>query len=83
MQTQAFKKSYRYIRFIELAKANQDAQTTLYFFSSKDVNLDKQKIQGTYYNEKKVYWEKKEYPLPDVLYDRGGGGGSEGEYIRQ
>lgn len=56
----------------EYAKANQVAQCILYFFCIDDVDLIKQKISGTIYNPVESSWEKRDFPLPDVLYDRGG-----------
>ncbi|MDG5788820.1 YheC/YheD family protein [Evansella sp. AB-P1] len=60
-------------RQIEFMKANKDSNTILYFFSIKDVNFIHRKIYGMYYSEKDKRWQRLSYPLPDVLYDRGGG----------
>lgn len=68
-----FMSSHRYIRFIELAKANQDVNVTLYFFANDDVSFENKFVIGTYYNHQKNIWEQKKFPLPHVLYDRGGG----------
>jgi hypothetical protein len=40
------------------------------FFSIKNVDLKKQTISGTYYNETTGQWEVKEFPFPDVIYNR-------------
>lgn len=77
-----FKTSGRYIRYIELVKANQEMKTTLYFFSNKNVDFVKNEIIGTYFDTKKEQWKKKNFPIPDVLYDKGGGGGKIAEKIR-
>jgi hypothetical protein len=53
-----------------LETANNQVQTTLYFFSVKDVDLNKKKINGTYLNKTNGLWEKKEFPYPDVLYKK-------------
>lgn len=78
-----FKSSSRYIRYIELAKANNEAKTTLYFFSSNDVDFRKNIVRGTYYVDKKGIWRKKNFSFPDVLYDRGGGGDKNSIIIRK
>lgn len=57
----------------ELMNANEYANSILYFFSIKDVNFLDSKINGTFFNNDTKIWEKKNFPLPDVLYDRGGG----------
>lgn len=77
------KTSIHLAKFIESAKANQEAKTTLYFFSDKDVDFERGTINGTYFNEKKTLWEEKEFPFPDVLYDKGGGGTKKSQYIRE
>lgn len=68
-----FEKSFRYIRFIGLVKANQEAKTTLYFFSTRNIDMNTLQIHGTYFNENTGYWERKFFPLPDVLFVRIGG----------
>lgn len=56
-----------------LRLANMDARTILYFFSVDDFFVESDKIYGTYYNNTTKCWEKRLFPIPDVLYDRGGG----------
>jgi hypothetical protein len=68
-----FINSYRYIRYIELAKANQDLDVTLYLFTTDDVSFEKKYVMGIYYNHQEEIWQQKTFPLPDLLYDRGGG----------
>ncbi|WP_170031912.1 YheC/YheD family endospore coat-associated protein [Alteribacillus bidgolensis] len=60
-------------RQLKLIEANKKAGTVLYFFSLHDVDFIRHKILGTYFNTEKRYWETSQFPLPDVLYDRGGG----------
>ena len=60
-------------RTAELMKANREGKSILYFFSIKDIDFINHNINGTYFNESKLKWEKKLFPFPDVLYDRGGG----------
>ena len=68
-----FVNSHRYIRYIELAKANQDLDVTLYFFTTDHVNFEKKYVMGIYYNHQESIWQQKKFPLPHLLYDRGGG----------
>lgn len=68
-----FVNSHRYIRYIELAKANQDIGVILYFFTNKGVSFEKKCVKGIYYNNQENIWQEKKFPLPDLLYDRGGG----------
>ncbi len=56
----------------EYLKANETAQCILYFFCIDDVDFIKLKINGMIYNHIKALWEKRSFPIPDVLYDRGG-----------
>lgn len=56
-----------------LAKANNIAKTELYFFSIKDINVNSETINGTYYNEESKIWERKVFQYPNVIYKRGGG----------
>ena len=65
--------SYRYIRYIELAKANEDLDVTLYFFTTDYVSFEKKYVMGIYYNRQEGIWQQKKFPLPHLLYDRGGG----------
>lgn len=60
-------------RFTELWKANKDSNLIPYYFSINDVDFINQRINGTYYNKEKQIWCQKEFPLPEILYDRGGG----------
>lgn len=60
-------------RLKETMKANKIANTIYYYFSIKDVNFINKKINGTYFNSNTDKWEQKLFPMPDVLYDRGGG----------
>lgn len=70
-----------------LSLANKDAGTIIYFFSVDDYNNEDEKILGTFYNYISQRFEKRLFPLPDILYDRGGGilksQKAASEYIRQ
>lgn len=68
-----FLSSHRYIRFIELARASQDVDFALYFFTSNRVNFARGCVMGIYYDQQKDSWGEKIFPLPHLLYDRGGG----------
>jgi len=59
-----------YFRFYELARASEMTGVPLYFFSPRDVHLRKRQVLGTYYNHARMRWERKRFPLPDILYDR-------------
>lgn len=60
-------------RLIETMNCNKISNSIVYYFSVKDVDFEKEMIRGTYLNELTGRWEKKEFPYPDVFYDRGGG----------
>lgn len=70
-----------------LSIANRDAGTILYFFSVDDFQNEEDGINGTYYNYETERWEQGTFPIPDVLYDRGGGilkrQETASEYVRQ
>lgn len=63
-----------YFRFYEIAKASRDTNIPVYFFSVANVDTEREVIQGTYYDWSKEIWRQKEFPYPNVLYDRRGGG---------
>ncbi|MBS4023645.1 MAG: YheC/YheD family protein [Dethiobacter sp.] len=54
----------------QLVAANRLADITLYFFSVDSVNFRQSKIRGVYFDERKKIWVEKDFPLPDVFYDR-------------
>lgn len=60
-------------RLVELAKANRKAGCILYFFSSADLAWSPPRVNGAYYDQRRNEWRQRSFPLPDVLYDRGGG----------
>jgi hypothetical protein len=64
-----------YPRILELVKSSIEANKTLYFFSIRTFYFIKKQVLGTFYNSNTKRWEQKEFPLPDVLYNRRGGGG--------
>ena len=77
----AFITSHRYIRYIELAKAGQEVGVTLYFFTNDHVNFEKKYVMGIYYNYQENIWQRKIFPLPHLLYDRGGGIGQKSMFV--
>lgn len=60
-------------RTLELVKANQYAQTILYFFCMEGVDFTSKKVEGYYFDKKDTIWKTHYFPFPDVLYDRGSG----------
>ena len=63
-------KCNRYFRIKKLVDVNVIAQTTLYFFTYQDVDFEHLRIKGIYYDYDKNIWAEKDFPFPDVLYDR-------------
>ncbi|MFZ7101786.1 MAG: YheC/YheD family protein [Peptococcaceae bacterium] len=57
-------------KIMELLKANEQAKTTLYYFSIADVNMKNKMINGTFFNKQKNRWEIQEFPYPDIIYKR-------------
>lgn len=64
-------------RIRKLVEANKEAGTTLFFFTTKDVDFSKKQFTGAYFDDKEKRWLKRSFPLPDVVYIRGGGGHGE------
>lgn len=60
-------------KLLNLSLANKEAAAIIYFFSVDDYNNEDENILGTFYNYTSRRWEKRLFPLPDILYDRGGG----------
>lgn len=63
-----------YARLLELSKSSAEAGVTVYYFSVHNYDLKRGRMLGTYYDDKKEKWLQKEFPLPDVLYNRRAGG---------
>ncbi|AST05589.1 hypothetical protein AF2641_00925 [Anoxybacillus flavithermus] len=72
-QIRKLKRQQPKFRQVEYAHANKKARTILYFFSVHDVNFIHKKIYGTFFHEQEKTWKQRAFPLPNVLYDRGGG----------
>lgn len=68
-----FFNSHRYIRYIELAKASEGLDVTLYFFAADHVSFENKHVMGIYYNHQRNIWQQKKFLFPHLLYDRGGG----------
>lgn len=60
-------------RTTELMKGNLRAHCLLYFFSIADVRWLSRQINGFYYDNDQNRWSQRSFPLPDIIYDRGGG----------
>ncbi len=68
-----------HFRLIGLVEGNKRAHTLLYLFSLRDINWQRGRINGTYYNYEENRWVQHPFPFPDVLYDRAGGFSGEAE----
>lgn len=68
------RKQIAHPRIRMLVEANIQVENILYFFSIKQVKLEKQRITGFYWDEQLNIWLLREYPFPDILYIRGGFG---------
>lgn len=66
----------QHFRLRKLVEANKAAGTTLTFFTGADVNFKTREFSGAYYDYKEKKWKKQMFPFPDVVYVRGGGGGT-------
>ncbi|MBB5172484.1 YheC/YheD family protein [Texcoconibacillus texcoconensis] len=60
---------------VNLNSANAQANTLLYFFATRDIDTDQQRINGVYLDPEDDLWKKGDFPYPNVIYKRGGGGG--------
>lgn len=65
-----FKKQIANPRIQLLVDANNEVNTTLYFFSIKEVNLREQKISGYFWHKTDKRWLHRDFPFPDILYIR-------------
>lgn len=74
---------HRYPRLKKLVEANKEANTTLIFFTHDDVDLHRKTVSGTYFNESEKVWERDLFPLPDVIYVRGGSGSKIRDLLEQ
>ncbi|HHY36378.1 MAG TPA: hypothetical protein GX518_01670 [Firmicutes bacterium] len=68
-----------HFRLLGLVEGNRRAHTLLYLFTLRDVNWQRGRITGTYYNYEENRWAKHPFPFPDILYDRAGGFSGEAE----
>jgi hypothetical protein len=59
-----------YLRLMAMVKAGETAGTTLVVFSTGDVQFNPDTMGGVYFNWRRNRWERGDYPLPDILYDR-------------
>ena len=53
-----------------MAEANMEVNTTLYFFSMREVKLKEQKIGGYFWDRKNKKWLHQDFSFPDILYIR-------------
>lgn len=61
------------VKMLEMANAAKNAGVIVYFFTIGDVLWSENMINAVVYKHETDTWERREMPLPDVLYDRGGG----------
>lgn len=58
----------------KLVEANREAGTRLNFITTRDVDYRRRRVWGTYYDRRTDRWRSKYFPMPHVLYVRGGSG---------
>ncbi|MCP1123876.1 hypothetical protein CN326_17540 [Bacillus sp. AFS018417] len=68
-KTKLFKKG-PYNGYNLLNKANERTKATLYFFTRKNVDIDRKLINGYVYDKENGQWIQKVFPYPDVVYNR-------------
>ncbi len=61
------------VKMIEMAKAAARANVLVYFFTVTDIVWSDNSVNAVFYRSESNSWERRNMPLPDVLYDRGGG----------
>lgn len=61
------------VKMVEMANAAKAAKILIYFFTVGDVEWAGNVINAVFYKHETNTWERRKMPLPDVLYDRGGG----------
>ncbi|MCT4595007.1 MAG: hypothetical protein N4A57_12160 [Anaeromicrobium sp.] len=52
------------------AKENRKAHCLLYFLTPRDISYAHNKLHGYYFEYKDNKWKEKDFPVPDVIYDR-------------
>lgn len=60
------------IKLNNMAEAARDAKVFAYFFTPKDIIWSNSSVNAVVYRNNNV-WERKEMPLPNIIYFRGGG----------
>jgi len=55
----------------KLMQANEVAGCVIYFFSPRDIDWGKRRVNGSIFNHRSGQWAHRPLPFPDVLYDRG------------
>ena len=61
------------VKMAEMAKAAVNANVLVYFFTVTDIIWPDNSVNAVFYKPESNSWERRNIPLPDVLYDRGGG----------
>lgn len=60
-------------KMVQMANAANEAKVLTYFFTIDDVVPAENKVNAVIYKPETNSWERRMMPLPNVLYDRGGG----------
>lgn len=69
----SLKKGNPTVKMLEMGKASKRSGVFVYFFSVDDIVWADNEVKGMVYSPESDSWERRRLPLPDVLYDRGGG----------
>lgn len=67
------KKGNPTVKMLEMQNASKSSGVFVYFFSVDDIVWADNEVRGMVYRPESDTWERRRLPLPDVLYDRGGG----------
>ncbi|MTI71476.1 MAG: YheC/YheD family protein [Firmicutes bacterium] len=51
-------------------KENRKTNCLFYFLNPRDINYQDEKYKGFYFDNKENKWKQKNFPVPDVIYDR-------------
>lgn len=56
-----------------MREANQRLKARLFFFTVSSIDNSANRIEGTFWDAKAGRWKQQSFPLPNILYVRGGG----------
>ncbi|WP_096439449.1 YheC/YheD family protein [Alteribacter populi] len=60
-------------RDMDIVRANEGFGMNMIYFSRKDIDYEKNRVLGTYFNQNQKKWEQREFSFPTLLYRRVGG----------